>query len=296
MEKKEPVNLALNMLNQLGIVDNTEYRFINQEVGIVTSFIRMKSKVFHIGQPYRIKEGRIMRILRGKAKFCINLMEHTLNDNDIAIAPPGSLVQILEMTPDYDTQMIAVDNDFLPTIHRESLTDSYQQHGIVTQLTKSEWLQAGDYFKLIWETVQEKPFRREIVQHLITALLYYIMYINKRNQDSFILQPSHQERLFQRFVSLVNEYSKSERTVSFYADKLYLTPRYLSTLMRQISQRTVTEWINQSVILEAKVLLKHSDLLVYQISDELHFPNPSFFSKFFKRMTGMTPQEYQKKT
>lgn len=296
MEKKEPVNLALNMLNQLGIVDNTEYRFINQEVGIVTSFIRMKSKVFHIGQPYRIKEGRIMRILRGKAKFCINLMEHTLNDNDIAIAPPGSLVQILEMTPDYDAQMIAVDNDFLPTIHRESLTDSYQQHGIVTQLTKSEWLQAGDYFKLIWETVQEKPFRREIVQHLITALLYYIMYINKRNQDSFILQPSHQERLFQRFVSLVNEYSKSERTVSFYADKLYLTPRYLSTLMRQISQRTVTEWINQSVILEAKVLLKHSDLLVYQISDELHFPNPSFFSKFFKRMTGMTPQEYQKKT
>jgi len=296
MEKKEPVNLALNMLNQLGIVDNTEYRFINQEVGIVTSFIRMKSKVFHIGQPYRIKEGRIMRILRGKAKFCINLMEHTLNDNDIAIAPPGSLVQILEMTPDYDAQMIAVDNDFLPTIHRESLTDSYQQHGIVTQLTKSEWLQAGDYFKLIWETVQEKPFRREIVQHLITALLYYIMYIDKRNQDSFLLQTSHQEKLFQRFVSLVNEYSKSERSVSFYADKLCLTPRYLSTIIRQVSQRTVTEWINQSVILEAKVLLKHSDLLVYQISDELHFPNPSFFSKFFKRMTGMTPQEYQKKT
>ncbi len=295
MEKKEPVNLALNMLNQLGIVDNTEYRFINQEVGIVTSFIRMKSKVFHIGQPYRIKEGRIMRILRGKAKFCINLMEHTLNDNDIAIAPPGSLVQILEMTPDYDAQMIAVDNNFLPTIHRESLTDSYQQHGIVTKLTETEWLQAGDYFKLIWETVQEKPFRREIVQHLITALLYYIMYIDKRNQDSFLLQTSHQEKLFQRFVSLVNEYSKSERTVSFYADKLCLTPRYLSTLIRQISQRTVTEWINQSVILETKVLLKHSDLLVYQISDELHFPNPSFFSKFFKRMTGMTPQEYQKK-
>jgi len=55
------------------------------------------------------------------------------------------------------------------------------------------------------------------------------------------------------------------------------------------------QWINQAVILEAKVLLKHSDLLVFQISDELGFPNPSFFSKFFKRMTGMTPAEYQKK-
>ncbi len=53
------------------------------------------------------------------------------------------------------------------------------------------------------------------------------------------------------------------------------------------------DWINQPIILEAKVLLKHSNLLVYQVSDELNFPNPSFFSKFFKRMTGMTPHEYQ---
>ncbi|WP_368205051.1 helix-turn-helix domain-containing protein, partial [Bacteroides caccae] len=71
-------------------------------------------------------------------------------------------------------------------------------------------------------------------------------------------------------------------------------PRYLNTLIRQTSQQTVMDWINQSIILEAKVLLKHSNLLVYQISDELNFPNPSFFCKFFKRMTGMTPQEYQK--
>lgn len=296
MKKEKPVNLALNMLNQLGIIENTDYRFINQEVGIVTSFIKMKSKVFHIGQPYRIKEGRVMRVLRGQAKFSVNLMEYTLKDNDMAIAPPGSLVQISTMTPDYDAQMIAVDNDFLPTIHRESLTDSYQMHGIVVHLTKKEWEQAGEYIKLIWETVQEKPFRKEIVQHLITALLYYIMYIDKRNQDTFLLQASHQEKLFRRFVALVNEYGKNERSVGFYADKLCLTPRYLSTVIRQVSQRTVTEWINQAVTLEAKVLLKHSDLLVYQISDELRFPNPSFFSKFFKRMTGMTPQEYQKET
>lgn len=296
MKKEKPLNLALNTLSQLGIIENTEYRFINQEIGMVTSFVKMKDKVFHIGQPYRLKEGRIMRILSGQAKFCINLMEYTLSNNDVAIAPPGSLVQILEMTPDYDAQMIAMDNDFLPTIHRESLTDSYQMHGIVVHLTEKEWNQAGEYYKLLWETVQEKPFRKEIVQHLITALLYYIMYIDKRNQDNFLLQASHQEKLFRRFITLVNEHGKSERSVGFYADKLCLTPRYLSTVIRQVSQRTVTEWINQAVILEAKVLLKHSDLLVYQISDELHFPNPSFFSKFFKRMTGMTPQEYQKET
>mgnify|MGYP002245259316 CR=1 FL=1 len=100
-------------------------------------------------------------------------------------------------------------------------------------------------------------------------------------------------RDFPAFHFLVNAYSKRERNVSFYADKLCLTPRYLNTIIRQTSQQTVMDWINQSIILEAKVLLKHSNLLVYQISDELNFPNPSFFSKFFKRMTGMTPHEYQ---
>ena len=105
---------------------------------------------------------------------------------------------------------------------------------------------------------------------------------------------THQESIVQQFSSLVTSYSKTERNVGFYADKLCLTPRYLNTLIRQTSQQTVMDWINQSIILEAKVLLKHSNLLVYQISDELNFPNPSFFCKFFKRMTGMTPQEYQK--
>ena len=92
------------------------------------------------------------------------------------------------------------------------------------------------------------------------------------------------------------QHSKHERSVNFYADKLCLTPHYLSSVIRETSGQTVMQWINQAVILEAKVLLKHSNLLVFQISDELNFPNPSFFSKFFKRMTGMTPAEYQKQT
>lgn len=148
---------------------------------------------------------------------------------------------------------------------------------------------------MIWDTVHKVPFRREVAQHLIIALLYNIRYIHAKNEESAPLQLSRQEEVFRRFIGLVNEHSKRERNISFYADKLCLTPHYLSTVIREVSGQTVMQWINQAVILEAKVLLKHSDLLVFQISDELGFPNPSFFSKFFKRMTGMTPAEYQKK-
>ncbi|MEZ5005647.1 MAG: helix-turn-helix domain-containing protein [Bacteroides graminisolvens] len=92
----------------------------------------------------------------------------------------------------------------------------------------------------------------------------------------------------------MHEYCTQERNVAFYADKLCLSPRYLNTLVKNTSRQTVMEWLNQAVVIESKVLLKHSDLLVYQIADKLNFPNPSFFCKFFKKMTGMTPMEYQK--
>ena len=146
----------------------------------------------------------------------------------------------------------------------------------------------------MWDVLQEPVFRKEVIQHLLAGLLYNIEYIAKNKGQSESSPLTHQNDIFQRFISLVNTYSKTERNVSFYADKLCLTPRYLNTVIRQASQQTVMDWINQSIILEAKVLLKHSNRLVYQISDELNFPNPSFFSKFFKRMTGITPQEYQK--
>ena len=105
---------------------------------------------------------------------------------------------------------------------------------------------------------------------------------------------SRQEQVFNQFIQLVNQYASQERKVSFYADKLCLTPRYLKSLIRQASNRTVMDWINEAVIIEAKVLLKYSNKLIYQIADELNFPNTSFFCKFFKRMTGMTPLAYQK--
>lgn len=106
-------------------------------------------------------------------------------------------------------------------------------------------------------------------------------------------QRTRQEEVFNRFLLLVNKYAIRERNIIFYAERLYLTPRYLSTLIRQTSGRTVMDWVNEAVVQEAKLLLRHSDKLVYQIADELNFPNASFFCKYFRRLTGKTPHEYR---
>ena len=101
--------------------------------------------------------------------------------------------------------------------------------------------------------------------------------------------------LFDRFIALVGEYSSSQRGVGFYAEKLCLTSKYLSKLIKQASGRSAPDWINSFVILEAKNLLRYSDLSIKEIVFQLHFPNQSVFYKFFKTHTGMIPSEYRKR-
>ena len=296
MEKSKPMELGLGeLLSNQNIVNNNSFRFINRDLGIVVSFAQMDSILFSTGKPYRTRESRIIRILKGEARISINLIEYKVKEPMIIISPFNSLIEIVEISEDYDFQVIVPDNNFLPITQGGALTDSYTKHGIFISPTEEELPQIDAFFSMIWDAVHYVPFRREVVQHLIIALLYNIRYIHAKSEESTPLQLSRQEEVFRRFIGLVNEHSKRERNISFYADKLCLTPHYLSTVIREVSGQTVMQWINQAVILEAKVLLKHSDLLVFQISDELGFPNPSFFSKFFKRMTGMTPAEYQKK-
>lgn len=295
MEKNSPISLTFDYIRHgLTSVDNAEYLSINDDLVMISSFKLVGSKVFRVKQPYRAKEGRVLRILQGQGRISINLIEYAVTVHDFIIIPNNSLIELLEISPDFDFQAIMPTPDFLPAMQGYILSETYTRNGIHLSLTETEWTSIGSFFSLVWKMLHCSPYRREAIQHLILSLLYNLKYIYEQSCTTTPLRLSHQEELFRRFLLLVNKHSKSERTVRFYADKLFLTPHYLSTVIRAASGQTVMQWINQAIILEAKVLLKHSDLLVFQISDELNFPNPSFFSKFFKRMTGMTPAEYQK--
>lgn len=278
------------------LVSHAEYRSIHRGIGMVISFAQMESSLFRIGQPYRAKESRIIRIFQGSGRISINLVEYDVEKQMIVVIPPNSLIEVIDITPDYNFQVIVPENDFLPTVQGNSIAELYGSQEVVLSLGTEEWEHTGAFFSLLWESMHRSPFRTEVVQHLVTAILYDIRYMLDQKQTATHSRFSRQEEIFKRFITLVNEHGKRERNISFYADKLCLTPHYLSTVIRETSGQTVMQWINQAVILEAKVLLKHSDMLIFQISDELNFPNPSFFSKFFKRMTGMTPAEYQKNT
>jgi len=99
--------------------------------------------------------------------------------------------------------------------------------------------------------------------------------------------------LLDNFLEVLQKHYKVERGVDFYADKLCLTPKYLSTVIRQTSGKTAGEWIDEYVMLEAKALLKSTKMTIQQISDELNFPSQSFFGKYFKRLEGVPPKVYR---
>lgn len=88
---------------------------------------------------------------------------------------------------------------------------------------------------------------------------------------------------------------ESQRRVSFYADKLCVTPKNLAKVVKGVTGHSVQEWINEVVVIEAKRCLKTSDMSVFQISERLHFMTPSSFVRFFRQHTGFTPLEYRKK-
>ena len=99
--------------------------------------------------------------------------------------------------------------------------------------------------------------------------------------------------VFDQFIKLVSQNYTVHRNVGFYADKLCLTPKYLSKLIRDTSGRSAPDWIDSYVVLEAKNLLKYSNATIKEIVYTLNFPNQSVFYKFFKARTGMTPTEYR---
>lgn len=125
-------------------------------------------------------------------------------------------------------------------------------------------------------------------------LLYDAMMKIECNRPSGkIIAANRQMELYNKFVASVKSNYMSHREVSFYASDICISPGHLARIVKNISGKTVSEWIRDYVILEAKVMLRLNTLAIYQISESLNFPNPSFFSKYFREKEGISPSQYR---
>lgn len=262
---------------------SNDLAFFNQYIGMHLDIGTCRKNFINERQPYRFVEGRILWVTKGCADIELTLDEYHITKGNIVLLAPETILELRSCSDDFS--MIGV-------MYKENIQTN---RNIFVHAGEKDWNETIQLAYILWDIIRRKPFRRETVSHIISAIISDIQDINRAEQE---LPPkkrkTRQELVFSKFKKLVNEHCSRHRTIPFYANELALTPHYLSSLIAKISGQSVMYWINRATLIQAKVLLKNKDILVSEVADRLNFPSQSAFGYFFKRETGMTPSEYQK--
>ena len=137
----------------------------------------------------------------------------------------------------------------------------------------------------------------EAVKSQVSALMFHFLNIfcSGLNLKKSTQHTAHyrQQDYVRQFMSLLSLHFREQRRVTFYSEQMHITPKYLGTIVTQQTGRTVSDWIDHFVVSEAKVLLGSSSLTIQEITYKLNFPSQSFFCKYFKAHTGMTPSGFR---
>lgn len=238
----------------------------------------------------------------GETTTSFNLQEYTLRKDTLFVYSPNDIIQV-HSDARFQAHALAVSTDFMGRLHIDfkqmmPLLMQFGSHPCV-ELTPDQSQTLRNFIALTEQEVRgsEGPFSQDIISGLISATIYKIgdilrRYLDEHPEERFPVG-SRAESYFRQFMALLDIHYKRERSVGFYARQLCVTPKYLTTLIKRISGKSVSEWIDSYVVLEAKTLLKYSDKSVQEIAYHLNFPNQSFFGCYFKRNTGVSPSQYK---
>ena len=151
------------------------------------------------------------------------------------------------------------------------------------------------YYDLLRSKLTAPPCKHQ--KELINSLLQAFMYEFHDTMERYIkvASPSYTsgEKLFNSFIAQLSSSYPKKRSVTYYADKLAVSPKYLSAICKEISEKTASELINQYVVKDIEYQLKRSRKSIKEIANELDFPNISFFGKYVKRYLGVSPKQYR---
>lgn len=245
----------------------------------------------------------IILCLKGTAELEVNLEPFTVTPNSLLVIGPDSVFNVRNIDwDDIDGYVFIVSPDFIRDINFEisvmtTMSLSPNPHPVLN-LSDEEVRLMSRYLDLIhYNTVDNTNARyaRSIARSLIAASVYQLMqFVVNRRTSTTTPALSRRANYLKEFLHLVTLHHRRERSVAFYAEKLFISPKYLSLIIKESTGRSAAEWIDDYVILEAKNLLRFSGKNVQQIAYELNFSSQSSFGKYFKHLTGMSPTKFQR--
>ena len=252
-------------------------------------------------QPTRSEMTILSICLNGYSRVTINMQEYYLAPGTIMVALPDQILQSLEISDDYQSTCIAVSRNYSDDAFEKLKVMLpfffYTKEYPCISLKGEELKHIMEYYTMFWERTNDEvnEFTRDILVTLLVSMLYEVYSIYRNRVPRNMARKNRKEVLFDQFMRMLSECYKKERSVNYYAKHLYLTPKHLSSVVKEVSGKTAGEWIDNFVIFEAKSLLKTSQKNIQEIADELNFANQSFFGKYFKHYTGMSPKDYRRK-
>ena len=258
--------------------------------------IAIREKIFH---PARSTHFTIHLNLGPALEIKYNLISYSVPKNSLFIVHPG-VIHVFKVVEHLPTISVGFTHDFLAAsmLHKKHV----DALGFVSPQVDPLFLLSDEEAQTLYPLLvylremfynNDHPFKEEMIYHGFNLFMLEVGVIAKKYRANEELGMTRKQDILMSFLKLLADHFKEERSVQFYANALYVTPKHLTKTVKELTTKTCGEFIDEMVIAEAKILLDHLSYSVGQVADYLHFSDQFFFSKFFKRRTGLSPKEYK---
>lgn len=234
----------------------------------------------------------------GSGQFSIDDKKWNIGKNDIAILLPNTEIQDLKFSPGFKATFLLVSYDLMsknnPDIGWAIKGYLFSKENPVVSLKEVVADKRRQAFYLLKEKYGDNNnrFRNEIVNHQLQIFILEMwnVFAGKIAQQ---IKSNEGGSTFQRFLQLVQFNCIEHREVEYYAGQLFITPKYLSEICKKSSGKNASEWIQNYATSRLILLLRNENLTLTEISDSMNFSSMSFFSRYVKKVLGVTPGEYR---
>lgn len=248
--------------------------------------------------PYRSPFVAAIYCSNGHGQGRVNAKTYQITSGGFFIVLPGQITELVDVSDDFNATYILMDEHFTNSL---SIGNTFNIRNIIldspyTQLDKQSQEALTGYLKMCQNLAdtEKNPHRIEILQLLTRAYFLGLGYFIHQQNETYLTQ-NRNYALCEEFIKLVETHYKEHRDLQFYANKLSLTAKYISTAVKHSSGYSATQWIERYVTLDAITLLTSTNLSIKEIAYSLNFPSQSCFGKYFARVTGISPHNYRNK-
>lgn len=251
--------------------------------------------------PWKLSRPLFAMCLQGSATVKVNLHEYRICGNELVTLMPDAIIHGYSFSDDFSGVMVLLSNsvaeELLPDITSVlPILMDFRQSPVI-KLMPDEAKSLYEFYKFIWDKIPRVhgDYGKSELNGLLLSIFYEVLSVCKERYTYGKFKRTRNEETFYKFYSLIEKEYCRERSVVYFADRLCISPKHLSMVVKKVSGRTASDWIDDYVILQAKQLLRSSSLTIQEVSRELNFSNQSFFGKYFKKHVGMSPSEYRAK-